>query len=160
MSDEYGLDKYTNEDKQKAIARLSQSSPIAPGYGWLSGQRFDGRTVWFPGSYLAGYRSFLAGGTLTIRSEFLGFIGQLSDGTIAYLPSFSDGIRDARNDLRTAILAEAQRRTFAEISEINRRVEEEKRKSEEEKRALQEKVNALADKVAKLEKKNDDKKQG
>lgn len=153
MSDDYGLDKYTNEDKQQAIARLSESGPIAPGYGWLSGQRFDGRVVWFPGSYLAGYRSFLAGGTLTIRSEFLGLIGQLSDGTIAYLPSFSDGIRDARNDLRTAILAEAQRRIFAEISEINRRAEEEKR-------ALQEKINALADKVAKLEKKNDDKNQG
>jgi hypothetical protein len=162
MSDSYGLDNYTNEDRQRAISRLNQSSPLVPTSGAFIGHRYDGRTIWLPGSYLAGYRSFLAGNSLTIVSDFfgLGLAGQLSDGTIAYLPSFRDGIRDAQNDLRNALLVEAQRRTFIEIENIKRQADDAKRKDEEEKREMQQKITELSDKVAKLEKKSEEKKQG
>ena len=112
-----GIENYTAADEQKAIAQLRQINPLAPDSGILIGHTRDGRTLWFPRSFLAGYGSVLNGTNLVIVNDFfgLGLAGQLSDGTIAFLPSFRDGIQTARNELRFAILAEAQRRTYEQM---------------------------------------------
>jgi len=163
MSEDNGIDNYTQDDYQKALAKLKQVSPLQPGYSTFIGHSQEGRAVWFPGSYLAGYTSILHNTQLAIVSDFLGLgiVGQLSDGTWAYLPSFRNGRAKAINDLRMAAMAQAHLRTFAEIEEIKRRQEEQRRKDEREKQELHNKINSLQEELSKLKegKKSEGKKQ-
>jgi len=48
-----------------------------------------------------------------------------------FLPSYRDGINDAKNELKFSILAESQRRIFEDNSIANEKLEELKRESEE-----------------------------
>ncbi len=99
--------QYTQDDYNRAIAKLRQVNPLQDS-GWLIGHKSDGSVVYLPGSYMAGYRNVLFG-NVKVVSEFLGIFAQLSDGTIAFLPSLNNGVRDARQDLQNAIFIEAHR---------------------------------------------------
>lgn len=126
-----GIDKYTQDDYDKALAQLRQASPLTPDSGPFIGHTHDGRTILFPNSYLSGYRSVLNGMQLRVIYDVLGLAGQLSDGTWVYLPSFNDGIRTALNEARFAALAEAQRRSWEQMMHITQQQEEMKRRQEE-----------------------------
>jgi len=81
---------------------------------FLVGTTKYGQTVFFPDSYLKGYRNVLNRNELWIRLDLF-VIGQLSDGSWGFLPSYREGMTDGKNELRFAILAEGQRRLFEEV---------------------------------------------
>jgi hypothetical protein len=155
MSESNGIDNYTQDDYQKALTKLRQVSPIQPGHGKLNGYSQDGQLVWFPGSYLAGYSTILHNRSLTIVTDIFGIVGQLSDGTWAYLPSFRDGREKALNDLRMAAMAQAHIRTFQEIEQMKKQQNEQKLKEESERKELQKMIDSLREEVTRLREEKD-----
>jgi len=91
----------------------------------------DGQIIYFPDSYRIGYRNFLnSENSAWIQLDFI-VVGQLSDGNWVFLPSYRDGINDAKNELKFSILAESQRRIFEDNNIANEKLEKLKRESEE-----------------------------
>jgi hypothetical protein len=108
------------EDYRNAIAKLSEVSPIASKqYLGLVGQTQDGNMVFIPGSYEKGYAdSLLPPGLRPYYTWNLLVVGQLSDGTFVFPPSYESGLNHGRNDLRFAILAEGEKRLARENQDL------------------------------------------
>ena len=62
--------------------------------------------------------------------DFL-LVGLLSDGNWVFLPSYIDGINDAKNELKFAILAEVQRRIFEDNKRSNDEIGKQHKELEE-----------------------------
>jgi hypothetical protein len=110
------------EDYSKALAKLRQTDPIASKQLFdLIGQTSEGNVVFLPGSYEKGYRdSLLPRQQRPFYVVNLGIIGQLSDGTWVFPPSYDSGMNRGSNDLRFAILAEGQMRLVQRNQELER----------------------------------------
>jgi chromosome segregation ATPase len=63
--------------------------------------------------------------------DFLLLVGLLSDGSWVFLPSYRDGINDAKNELKFAILAEGQRKIFEDNKRSNSDLEKQHKELEE-----------------------------
>ena len=127
-SDIYSLPDYTN-----AVAKLYDIDPISKGSNFYFGRKKDdGQIIYFPESYRIGYKNFLNGNQVWIKMDFLFlFIGLLSDGNWVFLPSYRDGINDAKNELKFAILAEGQRRIFEDNKRANSELDKQHKELEE-----------------------------
>ena len=126
--DIYSLPDYTN-----AVAKLYDIDPISKGSNFYFGRKKDdGQIIYFPESYRIGYKNFLNGNQVWIKMDFLFlFIGLLSDGNWVFLPSYRDGINDARNELKFAMLAEGQRRIFEDNKRANNELDKQHKELEE-----------------------------
>lgn len=142
----------TSRQNSKSSSKLRQLSPIQPGFGKFIGYSQEGQTIWFPGSYLAGYMTVLHNTQVTVVFDLLGLgiYGQLSDDSWAYLPGFRDGSAKALNDLRMAVMAQAHLRTFAEIEEIKKRQEQQRVEAEQEKMRLERERQTLSSEIKSL----------
>lgn len=159
MSGENGIESYRQDDYNKALAKLRQISPLQPGYGVLVGYSQEGRTIWFPRSYLAGYMSILNNTQLTITTDW-GVVGQLSDGSWAFLPSFKDGREKALHDLRMAAMAQAHLRTFEEIETMKKERREERELAAREKEELRKLIDSLHGEISKIKQDKENKEKG
>jgi len=119
-------------DYRNAVAKMHNIDPIITSESnFFMGRTKDGQIIYFPDSYRIGYRNFLnSEKPAWIQLDFI-VVGQLSDGNWVFLPSYRDGINDAKNELKFSILAESQRRIFEDNSIANEKLEELKRESEE-----------------------------
>jgi hypothetical protein len=105
---------YYSTDQQNDIkAALKDIDPILPGSTFFIGRTKYRRIIYFPQSYKIGFRNFLDGNPLRIQIDLF-TTGQLSNGQWVFLPSYIDGINDAENEFKFALLAEGQRRLFDE----------------------------------------------
>ena len=110
-------------DQENIINSLRSMDPVTYHYlfNMFVGKTKDGTLCYFPESYRRGYQDFLDGQKLLIELELL-TVGQSSDGTWVYLPSYFQGVEAARNELKFALLAESQRRLFDETSKTGHEV--------------------------------------
>ena len=110
-------------DQENIINSLRSTDPVTYHYlfNMFVGKTKDGTLCYFPESYRRGYQDFLDGQKLLIELELL-TVGQSSDGTWVYLPSYFQGVEAARNELKFASLAESQRRLFDETSKTGQEV--------------------------------------
>lgn len=106
--------------------RLREVSPIASRQLLgLVGQTQDGSTVFLPGSYEKGYAdSLLPPGLRPYYTWNLLVIGQLSDGTFVFPPSYESGRNHGRNDLRFAILAEGEKRLARDNQDLRNNLDQ------------------------------------
>ena len=108
------------DDYNNALAKLRQKSPIVhKQFLDLLGQTSEGNTVFLPGSYEKGYRNSLF--PTEQRPYYvlnLGIIGQLSDGTWVFPPSYDNGLNRGSNDLRFSVLAEGELRLMHRSQEL------------------------------------------
>ena len=104
-------------DQENIINSLRSTDPVTYHYQFnmFVGKTKDGTLCYFPESYRRGYQDFLDGQKLLIELELL-TVGQCSDGTWVFLPSYFQGVEAARNELKFVLLAESQRRLFDETS--------------------------------------------
>lgn len=111
---------HANEDCERAIAVLRQNVPITNEYLFgIIGQTRNGRTVLFPDSFNKGYYdSLLPPSRRPYYVLDLVIIGELSDGTWVFPPSYNDGLQTSINDLKFAILAEGQKRLYRKLEEM------------------------------------------
>lgn len=108
------------EDYRNAIARLREASPIT-NKQWLGlvGETMEGDTIFIPGSYEKGYSDSLLPPTQRPHYTWnLLIIGQLSDGTLVFPPSYDSGRSRGINDLKFAVLAEGERRLARKNQEL------------------------------------------
>lgn len=114
------------EDYRNAIVRLREVSPVASKQ-WLGlvGQTQDGSTIFLPGSYEKGYAdSLLPPGLRPYYTWNLLVIGQLSDGTFVFPPSYESGLNHGTNDLKFAILAEGEKRLARDNQDLRLRLDQ------------------------------------
>jgi hypothetical protein len=125
-------DIYSSPDYTNAVAKLYDIDPISKGSNFFFGRKKDdGQIIYFPESYRIGYKNFLNGIQVWIQMDFLFLlIGLLSDGNWVFLPSYRDGINDARNELKFAILAEGQRRIFEDNKRANNELDKQHKELE------------------------------
>ena len=128
-----GNDTYSSPDYTNAVAKLYDIDPISKGSNFFFGRKKDdGQIIYFPESYRIGYKNFLNGNQVWIKMDFLFlFIGLLSDGNWVFLTSYRDGINDARNELKFAMLAEGQRRIFEDNKRANNELDKQHKELEE-----------------------------
>jgi len=128
-----GSDIYSSPDYTDAVAKLYDIDPISKGSNFFFGRKKDdGQIIYFPESYRIGYKNFLNGNQVWVQMDFLFLlIGLLSDGNWVFLPSYRDGINDAKNELKFAILAEGQRRTFEDNKRANSELDKQHKELEE-----------------------------
>ncbi len=128
-----GSDIYSSPDYTNAVAKLYDIDPISKGSNFFFGRKKDvGQIIYFPESYRIGYKNFLNGNQVWVQMDFLFLlIGLLSDGNWVFLPSYRDGINDARNELKFAILAEGQRRIFEDNKRANSELDKQHKELEE-----------------------------
>ena len=128
-----GSDIYSSPDYTNAVAKLYDIDPISKGSNFFFGRKKDdGQIIYFPESYRIGYKNFLNGNQVWVRMDFLFLlIGLLSDGNWVFLPSYRDGINDAKNELKFAILAEGQRRIFEDNKRANSELDKQHKQLEE-----------------------------
>jgi hypothetical protein len=127
------IDIYSSPDYTNAVAKLYNIDPIAKGSNFFFGRKKDdGQVIYFPESYRIGYKNFLNGNQVWVQMDFLLLLGLLSDGNWVFLPSYTDGINDAKNELKFAILAEGQRRIFEDNKRSNDELEKQRNKELEE----------------------------
>jgi hypothetical protein len=110
----------TPEDYNNAISKLRATLPVA-NKEWLGliGRTSNGETIFLPGSYEKGYTdSLLPSSQRPDYAWNLLFIGQLSDGSIVFPPSYDNGRSHGMNDLRFALLAEGEIRLARETHQI------------------------------------------
>jgi hypothetical protein len=137
---------YYSTDQQNDIkAALKDIDPILPGSTFFIGRTKNRRTIYFPQSYEIGFRNFLEGNPLRVQIDLF-TIGQLSNGQWVFLPSYIDGINDAENEFKFALLAEGQSRLFDENKITIDKLERQK-KSYEDILADNEKTNDTLTKV-------------
>jgi hypothetical protein len=100
------------EDYNRAITNLRRVSPIAnKQLLGLVGETREGNLVLIPGSYERGYSNALLPPNQRPHYTLnLGIIGQLSDGTLVFPPSYNSGLSHGLNDLRFTIMVEVQKR--------------------------------------------------
>ena len=123
---------YSSPDYTNAVANLYDIDPISKGSNFFSGRKKDdGQIIYFPESYRIGYKNFLNGNQVWVQMDFFLLIGLLSDGNWVFLPSYRDGINDAKNELKFAILAEGQRRIFEENKRANSELDKQHKELEE-----------------------------
>lgn len=108
------------DDYNNALISLRSNEPIVTEqfYG-LVGQTMNGRLVFVPSSYRKGYSDAL----LPVRDRpyytlNLIVIGQLSDGSWVFPPSYDNGIREGLTDLKFSILAQGEKRLFNENQKL------------------------------------------
>lgn len=128
-----GSDIYSSSDYTNAVAKLYDIDPISKGSNFFfARKKDDGQIIYFPESYRIGYKNFLNGNQVWVQMDFLFLlIGQLSDGNWVFLPSYRDGINDAKNQLKFAILAEGQRRIFEDNKRANSELDKQHKELEE-----------------------------
>ena len=128
-----GSDIYSSPDYTNAVAKLYDIDPISKGSNFFFGRKKDdGQIIYFPESYRIGYKNFLNGNQVWIQMDFLFLlIGLLSDGNWVFLPSYRDGINDAKNELKFAILAEGQRRIFEDNKRANSELDKQHKELEQ-----------------------------
>ena len=128
-----GSDIYSSPDYTNAVAKLYDIDPISKGSNFFFGRKKDdGQIIYFPESYRIGYKNFLNGNQVWVRMDFLFLlIGLLSDGNWVFLPSYRDGINDAKNELKFAILAEGQRRILEDNKRANSELDKRHKELEE-----------------------------
>ena len=128
-----GSDIYSSPDYTNAVAKLYDIDPISKGSNFFFGRKKDdGQIIYFPESYRIGYKNFLNGNQVWVQMDFLFLlIGLLSDGNWVFLPSYRDGINDAKNQLKFAILAEGQRRIFEDNKTANSELDKQHKELEE-----------------------------
>ena len=128
-----GSDIYSSPDYTNAVAKLYDIDPISKGSNFFFGRKKDdGQIIYFPESYRIGYKNFLDGNQVWVQMDFLFLlIGLLSDGNWVFLPSYRDGINDAKNELKFAILAEGQRRIFEDNKRANSELDKQHKELEE-----------------------------
>lgn len=141
---------------RQVITYLRESSPIVQeSLLGLVGQTSNGKVIFIPGSYRKGYLdSLLPSGERPLYTFNLGIVGQLSDGTWVFPPSYDSGLADGSNNLRFAVLAEGEKRLFernrtlqSQQDELRRQLDEAKRKIDELERHLSETKGNSSDKV-------------
>jgi hypothetical protein len=111
------LDAPISQPEQETIINSLRSiDPVTYLYhsNPLLGKTKEGDLCYFPESYRQGYRDFLDGHKLLIELELFA-IGQSTDGNWVFLPSYFQGVDAARNELKFALLVEAQKRLSSEI---------------------------------------------
>jgi hypothetical protein len=128
-----GSDIYSSPDYTNAVAKLYDIDPISKGSNFFfARKKDDGQIIYFPESYRIGYKNFLNGNQVWVQMDFLFLlIGLLSDGNWVFLPSYRDGINDAKNQLKFAILAEGQRRIFEDNKRANSELDKQHKELEE-----------------------------
>jgi hypothetical protein len=128
-----GSDIYSSPDYTNAVAKLYDIDPISKGSNFFfARKKDDGQIIYFPESYRIGYKNFLNGNQVWVQMDFLFLlIGLLSDGNWVFLPSYRDGINDAKNELKFAILAEGQRRIFEDNKRANSELDKQHKELEE-----------------------------
>jgi hypothetical protein len=128
-----GSDIYSSPDYANSVAKLYDIDPISKGSNFFFGRKKDdGQIIYFPESYRIGYKNFLNGNQVWVQTDFLFLlIGVLSDGNWVFLPSYRDGINDAKNELKFAILAEGQRRIFEDNKRGNSELDKQHKELEE-----------------------------
>lgn len=128
-----GSDIYSSSDYTNAVAKLYDIDPISKGSNFFfARKKDDGQIIYFPESYRIGYKNFLNGNQVWVQMDFLFLlIGLLSDGNWVFLPSYRDGINDAKNQLKFAILAEGQRRIFEDNKRANSELDKQHKELEE-----------------------------
>ena len=104
---------YSTDQQNDVKASLKDIDPILPGSTLFIGRTKYRRIIYFPQSYKIGFRNFLEGNPLRVQIDLF-TTGQLSNGQCVFLPSYIDGINDAENEFKFALLAEGQRRLFDE----------------------------------------------
>ena len=125
------IDIYSSPDYTNAVAKLYDTEPIAKGFNFFVGRKKDdGQIIYFPESYRIGYKNYLNGNQVWVQMHFL-LVGLLSDGNWVFLPSYRDGINDAKNELKFAILAEVQRRIFEDNKRSNDEIGKQHKELEE-----------------------------
>jgi hypothetical protein len=126
------IDIYSSADYTNAVEKLYNIDPIAKGSNFFFGRKKDdGQIIYFPESYRIGYKNFLNQNQVWVQMDFLLVVGLLSDGNWVFLPSYRDGINDAKNELKFAILAEGQRRIFEDNKRSNDELEKQHKELEE-----------------------------
>lgn len=128
-----GSDIYSSSDYTNAVAKLYDIDPISKGSNFFfARKKDDGQIIYFPESYTIGYKNFLNGSQVWVQMDFLFLLtGLLSDGNWVFLPSYRDGINDAKNELKFAILAEGQRRIFEDNRRANSELDKQHKELEE-----------------------------
>ena len=128
-----GSDIYSSPDYTNAVAKLYDIDPTSKGSNYFLGRKKDdGQIIYFPESYTIGYKNFLNGSQVWVQMDFLFLLtGLLSDGNWVFLPSYRDGINDAKNELKFAILAEGQRRIFEDNKRANSELDKQHKELEE-----------------------------
>ena len=125
---------------RQVITYLRESSPLVQeSLLGLVGQTSNGKVIFIPDSYRKGYLdSLLPGGERPLYTFNLGIVGQLSDGTWVFPPSYDSGLADGSNNLRFAVLAEGEKRLFernrtlqSQQDELRMQLDEAKRKIDE-----------------------------
>ena len=131
--DNSGIDIYSSPDYTTAVAKLSDIDPIAKGSNFFIGRKKDdGQIIYFPESYRIGYKNFLNRNQVWVQMDFFFLlVSLLSDGNWVFLPSYRDGINDAKNELKFVTLAEGQRRIFEDNKRANDELEREHKELEE-----------------------------
>jgi hypothetical protein len=125
------IDIYSSPDYTNAVEKLYNIDPIAKGSNFFFGRKKDdGQIIYFPESYRIAYKNFLNQNQVWVQMDFL-LVGLLSDGNWVFLPSYIDGINDAKNELKFAILAEVQRRIFEDNKRSNSELEKQHKELEE-----------------------------
>ena len=126
-------DIYSSPDYTNAVAKLYDIDHISKGSNYFLGRKKDdGQIIYFPESYTIGYKNFLNGSQVWVQMDFLFLLtGLLSDGNWVFLPSYRDGINDAKNELKFAILAEGQRRIFEDNRRANSELDKQHKELEE-----------------------------
>jgi hypothetical protein len=121
---------YSTDQQNDVKAALKDIDPILPGYTFFVGRTKYRRIIYFPQSYKIGFRNFLEGNPPRIQID-LSTIGQLSNGQWVFLPSYIDGINDAENEFKFALLAEGQRRLFDENKITSDKLERQRKSYED-----------------------------
>jgi predicted DNA-binding WGR domain protein len=109
-----GGGRISQAEQENIIKSLKDMDPIPYHFLYFNpfvGKTKEGNLCYFPESYRRGYRDFLDGKELSIRLELYA-IGQSPNGEWVYLPSYSQGVEAAKNELKFALLVEGQRRLF------------------------------------------------
>jgi hypothetical protein len=128
-----GSDIYSSPDYTNAVAKLYDIDHISKGSNYFLGRKKDdGQIIYFPESYRIGYKNFLNGNQVWVQTDFpFLLIGLLSDANWVFLPSYRDGINDAKNELKFAILAEGERRIFEDNKRANGELDKQHKELEE-----------------------------
>jgi hypothetical protein len=122
---------------RQVVTYLRESSPvIQESLLGLVGQTSSGKIIFIPGSYRKGYLDSLRpSGERPQYTVNLGIVGQLSDGTWVFPPSYDGGLVDGSNSLRFAVLAEGEKRLFeqnrtlqSQQDELRRQLDDARRK--------------------------------
>ena len=141
-------DSSRETDLARAVINLQQQPPVSQKYMFgLVGQTTNGRTVPFPSSYEKGYfDALLPPSNRPVYILNLIIIGQLSNGSWVFPPSYDAGVQGGLQALKFAVLAEGERRLFNEMHSLRNSHASEIAMFEARIKELEAKLNSLTDK--------------